>query len=155
MMNKLDNAIRTWKPHTPGGEVLCGDMPGDSVRIGEEHIRKAGIIFPALLPKLCALAQSSAVAFDDNRVRLDAQMTQGELAMLIAPKAEAIAAREAMIRRSGKPAHPYAGAMQWCAEHGIITKGTSPDAPVAVLPDKFFEPTGDLTRRGVYTAYKM
>lgn len=54
MMNKLDNAIRTWKPHTPGGEVLCGDMPGDSVRIGEEHIRKAGIIFPALLPKLCA-----------------------------------------------------------------------------------------------------
>ncbi len=52
MNNALDNAIRSWTPHPPAGEVICGDMPGDSVKIGEEHIRKAGVLFPALLPKL-------------------------------------------------------------------------------------------------------
>ena len=51
-MNNLDNAIRSWKPHAPSGDIICGDMPGDSIRIGEEHIRKAGVIFPVLLEKL-------------------------------------------------------------------------------------------------------
>ena len=51
-MNKLDTVIHSWEPHAPGEKVICGDMPGDSVCIGEEHIRKAGIIFPALLTKL-------------------------------------------------------------------------------------------------------
>ena len=52
MANALENAIQTWTPHPPAGEVICGDMPGDSVQIGEEHIRKAGMILPALLPLL-------------------------------------------------------------------------------------------------------
>lgn len=54
-MNKtaLDRAIRSWAPHAPAGEVICGDMPGDAVRIGEEHIRKACVLMPALLPLLC------------------------------------------------------------------------------------------------------
>ncbi len=30
-------------------EILHGDMPGDKVSIGEEHIKKAGVIFPELL----------------------------------------------------------------------------------------------------------
>ena len=53
-MNKtaLDRAIRSWAPHAPAGEVICGDMPGDAVRIGEEHIRKACVLMPALLPLL-------------------------------------------------------------------------------------------------------
>ena len=52
MLNALDAAILSWSAHAPVGEVICGDMPGDSVRIGEEHIQKAGVIFPALLPLL-------------------------------------------------------------------------------------------------------
>ncbi len=52
-MNTLDNnEARTWTPHAPAGEVICGDMPGDSVKIGEEHIRKACVLMPALLPLL-------------------------------------------------------------------------------------------------------
>ena len=53
-MNKstLDKAVRSWAPHDPVGEVICGDMPGDAVRIGEEHIRKACVLMPSLLPLL-------------------------------------------------------------------------------------------------------
>jgi len=51
-MNTLENAMRTWTPHAPAGEVICGDMPGDSVKIGEEHIRKACVLMPALFPSL-------------------------------------------------------------------------------------------------------
>ena len=52
-MNTLDNMeARTWTPHAPAGEVICGDMPGDSVKIGDEHIRKACVLMPALLPLL-------------------------------------------------------------------------------------------------------
>ena len=52
MLNSLDNAIRSWVPHDPADSVVCGDMPGDSVRIGEDHLRKAGVIFPILLSLL-------------------------------------------------------------------------------------------------------
>lgn len=33
-------------------EILHGDMPGDKVSIGEDHIKKAGVIFPELLKLL-------------------------------------------------------------------------------------------------------
>ncbi|MBE7002849.1 MAG: polysaccharide deacetylase family protein [Ruminococcaceae bacterium] len=108
-----------------------------------------------LLPKLRALAETAAVAFTDNRVRLDQPMTNGELAMLLAPKPEAMARREAMIRRAGKSVHPYAGAMAWCAEQGLLPAGSSPDAPITALPSGRFSPTGELSRRGVFTAYQM
>lgn len=32
--------------------IPCGDMPGDSVKIGDDHIEKAGKIFPLLMQKL-------------------------------------------------------------------------------------------------------
>ena len=51
-MNTLDNTVSTWAHHEPASEVICGDMPGDSVKIGEEHIRKACVLMPALLPLL-------------------------------------------------------------------------------------------------------
>ena len=52
MLKNLDNAIRSWAPHPPAGEIACGDMPGDSIRIGEDHLRKAGMIFPVMLSLL-------------------------------------------------------------------------------------------------------
>lgn len=51
-LEKLDAAMRNWKPHEPAGEVISGDMPGDSVKIGPEHVQKAGVLFPAMLPML-------------------------------------------------------------------------------------------------------
>ena len=44
-------------------------------------------------------------------------MTVGELAMLLTPKADAIARRVAQLRRTGR-AGAYDGAMAWCRENG-------------------------------------
>ena len=38
-----------WKVPEITGNIPQGDMPGDKIQIGEEHIRKAGVIFPELL----------------------------------------------------------------------------------------------------------
>lgn len=37
-----------WTAPEITGEIPHGDMPGDQICIGEEHIRKAGVIFPRL-----------------------------------------------------------------------------------------------------------
>lgn len=108
-----------------------------------------------LLPKLRTLAADRAVAFADNRLRLERTMSWGELAMLLAPRQEAMARREAMIRTSGKAAHPYAGAMAFCREHGLLPAGAGQDTPVSSLPGRLFEPAGDFSRRAVYEAYKL
>ena len=52
-----------------------------------------------LFDRLTALAQQRAIVFSDNRLRLDDPMTVGELAMLLAPKAETITRRVAQLRR--------------------------------------------------------
>ena len=105
-----------------------------------------------LLPKLTRLAENVGVAFTDNRVRLNQTMTYGELAMLLAPKSEALAKRESMIRRNGK-AHPYAGALAWCGRAGLIDANANPDAPVTSLPGSRFDAAPDFTRRSVFEAY--
>ena len=107
-----------------------------------------------LFEKLAALAQTTAVAFTDNRLRLDAPMLWGELAMLLAPKAEAMALREARVRADGK-AHPYAGAMAWCREQKLIPEGAQPEQPVTALPEQRFDAAKDFTRRSVYAAYRV
>lgn len=43
------------------GDIPHGDMPGDQVKIGEEHIRKAGVIFPELMKELEARGQRRTV----------------------------------------------------------------------------------------------
>ena len=107
-----------------------------------------------LFSRLCELAKTAAVAFDDNTLRLEKPMTAGELAMLLAPKAEALARQEALVRAGRKP-HPYRAAMDLCADAGLMDRNTKPDAPVTALPDALFEKTEDFTRRGVYAAYRM
>ena len=44
--------------------------------------------------------------------------------------------------------------MDWCAEQGLLPRGTKPDAPVTALPEGLFAPVSDFTRRSVYGAYK-
>ena len=63
-----------------------------------------------LFEKLAALAKTRAIVFTDNKLRLDDKMTVGELAMLLAPRDEAISRRVAQLRKTGK-AGPYDGAM--------------------------------------------
>jgi len=42
----------TWQAPALPEVVPIGDMPGDKVRIGDEHIQKAQTIFPLLLKEL-------------------------------------------------------------------------------------------------------
>ena len=43
------------------GDIPHGDMPGDSVQIGEAHIKKANAIFPALREEILKLAADKVV----------------------------------------------------------------------------------------------
>ena len=107
-----------------------------------------------LFEKMERLARDHCVVFDDNRLRLEAPMTQGELAMLLAPRQEAVSRREALIRRKGK-AGPYAGAMEYCREARLLPADARPSEPVRSLPEELFETPENFTRRAVYRAYKM
>lgn len=107
-----------------------------------------------LFSKLCELVKEKAIVFDDNKLRLEKTMTYGELAMLLAPKSEAISRRNAMIKAKGKAVHAYAGALDWCVQNGILSKEDSADKPVTHLPEKYFEPTSSFTRESVYKAYR-
>lgn len=108
-----------------------------------------------LFEKLCALEKSRAIVYRDNRLRLDAPMTVGELAMLLAPRSEAISRRHALIRRTGKAQPAYCGAMEWCAENGLTDAGARACDQVSALPDGYFTKTSGFSRREVYSAYIM
>ena len=107
-----------------------------------------------LFDKMARLAKRRGVAYSDNRVRLENHMTMGELAMLLAPKDEAIDLRWARMRRDKQRVHPYYGALAWCKRERILPREAEPDAPVTELPDGIFEPTKTFTRRAVYEAFR-
>ena len=100
-----------------------------------------------------ALQRERAIVYSDNRLRPDGVMTQGELAMLLAPREEATAIRFRLLRAGKKP-HAYAGALQWCAARGLLPADAKPDAPVTALPKELFAPVRDVSRRSVYRAYR-
>lgn len=103
--------------------------------------------------KLFAISQTRAIVFSDNSLRLDQTMTNGELAMLLAPREAAVDARHAMMKDRKKHLHPYAGAMEWCVEQKLLPQGAKPDAPVRTLPADRFEQPADFTRRSIYRAF--
>lgn len=78
----------------------------------------------------------------------------GELAMLLAPKAETITRRVAQLRRTGR-AGAYDGAMAWCRENGLVSEAAHPADHVTALPEAWFVPTDSFTRRDVYAAFRM
>lgn len=51
----------TWTPPVIMDEIPHGDMPGDKVVIGEEHIYKAQLIFPVLLEELKKMSKEKIV----------------------------------------------------------------------------------------------
>lgn len=107
-----------------------------------------------LFEKLAALAKTRAIVFTDNKLRLDDKMTVGELAMLLAPRDEALSRRVAQLRKTGK-AGPYDGAMSYCRENGLIDASAKAEDAVTKLSDAMFDKATDFTRRNVYAAYKM
>lgn len=108
-----------------------------------------------LFDKLAALQKERAIVYSDNRLRLDGPMTQGELAMLLAPRGEAVERRIRKIREGGQPLHAYWGAMDWCAEQGLLDRNANPADPVKSLPGDLFGPAKGYTRRQVYEAFKV
>ena len=106
-----------------------------------------------LFKKLNRLQKTSAVVFSDNKLRLDQPMTEGELAMLLTPKREALSRRWKIQRKTLKKVHAYAGAMEYCMEKGLLAADARPDAPLKTLPSELFRETTDYSRRGVYEAY--
>ena len=126
----------------PVGELLAESLFAD---VGRDE---------PLFDRLTALAQQRAIVFSDNRLRLDDPMTVGELAMLLAPKAEAITRRVAQLRQTGR-AGAYDGAMAWCRENGLVSEAAHPADHVTALPEAWFVPTDSFTRRDVYAAFRM
>ena len=126
----------------PVGELLAESPFAD---VGREE---------PLFDRLTALAEQRAIVFSDNRLRLDDPMTVGELAMLLTPKADAIARRVAQLRRTGR-AGAYDGAMAWCRENGLVSAAAHPADRVTALPEAWFVPMDGFTRRDVYAAFRM
>ena len=60
LSEKLSN-MRPWTPPALPESIPHGDMPGDKIRIGEDHIRKAQLLFPKLLEALKELEGGKAV----------------------------------------------------------------------------------------------
>ena len=106
-----------------------------------------------LFEKMRELAKTRAVVYSDNRLRLYAPMTWGELAMLLTPKEEALSRRWEKIRATGKRQHPYCGAMEYCREQGLIPSDAVKTGQVQKLPEKFFAPAKGFSRREVYEAF--
>ena len=107
-----------------------------------------------LFAKLAQLQKTRGIVYSDNRLRLDAPMTWGELAMLLAPRGESIQRRIQRIRETGTAQHANWGAMDWCAEQGILKYAMDPDGAVTSLPSEFFTSCTTYTRRAVYEAFR-
>lgn len=108
-----------------------------------------------MFERMNELQKTRAVVYSDNALRLEQPMTDGEMAMLLAPREEALERRWNMQRINGKRAHAYAGAMDYCIEQGILGTDARPDALLTALPSEYFKETTDFSRRGVYEAYRM
>lgn len=60
-IQKLASGLNGWTPPRTDGPIPQGDMPGDKVQIGPEHIAKANTIFPLLVPLAAEHAHNGRV----------------------------------------------------------------------------------------------
>lgn len=60
-IQKLASGLSGWTPPRTDGPIPQGDMPGDKVQIGPEHIAKANTIFPLLVPLAAEYAHNGRV----------------------------------------------------------------------------------------------
>jgi hypothetical protein len=59
MSGSIFNPGVLWTPPAVPESIPQGDMPGDSIQIGEHHIAKANIVFPELVRLLAPVVESS------------------------------------------------------------------------------------------------
>lgn len=60
-IQKLASGLSDWTPPRTDGPIPQGDMPGDKVQIGPDHIAKANTIFPLLVPLAAEHAHNGRV----------------------------------------------------------------------------------------------
>ena len=60
-LKELSAAIGHWRAPVMGGDIPHGDMPGDKVQIGPDHIAKANTIFPLLVPMAAQMAVNGRI----------------------------------------------------------------------------------------------
>ena len=60
-IQKLASGLSGWTPPRTDGPIPQGDMPGDKVQIGPDHIAKANTIFPLLVPLAAEHAHNGRV----------------------------------------------------------------------------------------------
>ena len=60
-LKNLAAALGTWQPPAVRENIPHGDMPGDKVQIGPEHIAKANTIFPELVPMAAQMAVNGRI----------------------------------------------------------------------------------------------
>ena len=104
--------------------------------------------------KLVRLQKSRGIVYSDNRLRLDQTITWGEIAMLLAPRKEAIQRRVKQMKTTGSYQHVHWGAMDWCAEQGILKYAMDPNEAAKSLPEGYFDPVRSFVRREVYQAFR-
>ena len=98
------------------------------------------------------LQKNHAIVYSDNRLRPDARMTVGELAMLLCPKEALLEARRKAA--TDKNATTYRCALELCAKADLLPQGSREDVPVTTLPGGLFDPVADNTRRSILRAYR-
>ena len=60
-IQELASGLSGWTPPRTDGPIPQGDMPGDKVQIGPDHIAKANTIFPLLVPLAAEHAHNGRV----------------------------------------------------------------------------------------------
>lgn len=80
----LERASVEWTPPLLEANIPHGDMPGDKIVIGPEHIAKSNIIFPRLLPLLAQAMQTGAVQRAVVTVCGGSGVEKSEIASLLA-----------------------------------------------------------------------
>lgn len=79
----LDAAL-PWRPRTVPDQIPVGDMPGDKVEIGPDHVAKANALFPMLVPELIAALDASPAARVVVSVAGGSGVGKSEIASLLA-----------------------------------------------------------------------
>lgn len=108
-----------------------------------------------IFDKLCALEKFRAIAYSDNTLRLRQTMTNYELAMLLAPRAEVVDRRIARIKHTNKLQTEYDAALCWCKEHGLLPARARGAAAVTALPERYFDRPASFSRHDVYAAARV
>lgn len=82
-LKTIEEQIGTWSVPEIIGDIPHGDMPGDKVEIGQSHIEKSTVIFPALLPLLRDAMSASASGHAVVSVYGGSGVGKSEIASLI------------------------------------------------------------------------